>query len=62
MKTFSDNDLIALGLKVQEWRTKGGVSVMKKYGKDHFSMLGKMSAERKKALKEGKNRLPIDNG
>lgn len=48
MKNLSDNDLIALGLKMQEWRTKGGVSVMKKYGKDHFSILGKKSAEKRK--------------
>lgn len=51
MKNLNDNDLIALGLKMQEWRTKGGVSVLKSRGKSWFSELGKKSAAKKKLLK-----------
>jgi CRISPR/Cas system type I-B associated protein Csh2 (Cas7 group RAMP superfamily) len=49
--TLSDSELIAIGLQVQEARRKGGRTVYKMYGKEHFSKLGKISAEKKKALK-----------
>ena len=47
----TDQELIAYGLQVQAARTKGGKMVLEKYGKTHFSLLGKKSAEKKKALK-----------
>lgn len=52
---LSDAELIAIGLKVQEYRKRGGVSVLHKFGKKHFSELGKLSAlKRKNALKTTK--------
>ena len=49
---MTDNaQLIAWGLKIEEARRKGGKTVYKKYGPAHFSKLGKISAEKKKALK-----------
>lgn len=48
---LSDNELIAIGLQVQEARKKGGTMVLKKYGHGHFSKLGKLSAEKKKKVK-----------
>ena len=52
--TLSDSELIAIGLQVQEARKKGGRTVYKLYGASHFSKLGKISAEKKKALKNEK--------
>lgn len=51
MKIMSDDELIAMGLQVQEARRKGGMVVLQKFGKKHFSLLGKRSAEKKKLLK-----------
>lgn len=51
MRLFTDAELIALGTKVQEARYKGGRMVLEKFGKKHFSMLGKLSAEKRKANK-----------
>ena len=48
---LSDNELIAMGLQVQEARRKGGKTVYKLYGAAHFSKLGKISAEKKRKLK-----------
>lgn len=50
---LSDNDLIALGLKVQEWRRKGGVSVKESRGSSWFSKLGKLSAAKRAKNKKG---------
>lgn len=47
---LSDDELIAIGLQVQEARRKGGRTVYKMYGKEHFSKLGKISAEKKRVL------------
>lgn len=48
---LSDDELIAIGLQVQEARTKGGITVLNKLGKKWFSELGKRSAAKKKLLK-----------
>lgn len=50
---LTDTELIAIGLQVQEARRKGGVTVLNKLGKKHFSMLGKLSAEKRRAKKNG---------
>lgn len=49
--TLSNDELIAIGLQVQEARRKGGKTVYKLYGSSHFSKLGKISAEKKKKAK-----------
>jgi uncharacterized LabA/DUF88 family protein len=51
MKTYSDTDLIALGLQIQQARSKGGKTILEKFGKEHFSELGKLSALKKKSMK-----------
>jgi len=51
MRLFTDAELIALGTKVQEARYKGGRMVLEKFGKKHFSLLGKLSAAKRKELK-----------
>lgn len=60
MKITTDAQLIAMGLQVQEARRKGGRTVFKKYGADHFSKLGKISAEKRKNVKSSE-KDPIDN-
>lgn len=52
---LSDNELIAIGLQIQEARRKGGRTVFEKYGAGHFSKLGKLSA-----AKKAHRKLPID--
>ncbi len=49
--TLSDTELIAIGLRVQEARRKGGKTVYKLYGASHFSKLGKISAAKKAKMK-----------
>ena len=51
MKNFTDNQLIAMGLQIQQARQKGGLTIVEKFGKEHFSMLGKLSAQKKKEKK-----------
>jgi hypothetical protein len=51
MKILSDDELIAIGLQIQEARSKGGQTILKTYGTSHFSKLGKISAEKRKQLK-----------
>lgn len=51
MKIFTDDQLIAMGLQIQEARSKGGKTILKTYGKKHFSMLGKLSADKKRKAK-----------
>jgi hypothetical protein len=51
MKIFTDDQLIAMGLQIQEARSKGGKTVYKTYGAEHFSKLGKISQAKRKALK-----------
>lgn len=58
---LSDAELIQIGLNVQEYRRRGGASVLQKRGKSWFSELGKKSAARKKALKETKSKLSLDS-
>jgi hypothetical protein len=53
--TLTDAQLIALGLQIIEARKKGGRMTLQKYGKSHFSDLGKKSAEVKKAKKTSLN-------
>lgn len=58
MKITTDAQLIAMGLQVQEARRKGGKTVFKKYGADHFSKLGKISAE-KRLKNKNEAKLPL---
>jgi len=53
MKLFTNDQLIAMGLQIQEARRKGGNMVLKKYGPGHFSKLGKISADKKRKLNNG---------
>lgn len=46
-------------LTLQELRKMGGQAVLKKYGRDHFSKLGKISAEKRKKLK-AEAEMPLD--
>lgn len=54
MKNMTNDELIAFGLQVQQWRKKGGVAVREKFGKKHFSMLGKLSALARSKAKKSK--------
>jgi hypothetical protein len=47
-KTYTQEELAMIGFEIIEARRKGGRMVLKKYGKPHFSMLGKLSAEKRK--------------
>ena len=49
---LTDAELIAIGLQVQEARRKGGKTVFKKYGHDHFSKLAKLSNKRRQENKD----------
>ena len=57
MKNFTDNQLIAMGLQIQQARQKGGLTIVEKFGKEHFSRLGKLSALKKKSMKNGVSTL-----
>lgn len=46
---------IAMGMQVEEARRKGGMTILKTLGKEHFSKLGKASAEKRKELKRLKS-------
>lgn len=61
MKTYTEEQLAAIGLEIIEGRRKGGRTILKKYGRGYFSELRKKGIERQKALKEGKIKLPIDS-
>lgn len=52
MNKKTNDQLIAIGLQIQEARRKGGETVYKTYGSEHFSKLGKISAAKKKSKKE----------
>lgn len=52
MKTYSKTDLIAMGLQIQQARSKGGRTILEKFGKEHFSEMGKLSALKKKENKK----------
>lgn len=47
--TLTDQEMkyIAIGMQIEEARTKGGMSVLKQRGKGWFSKLGKLSAAKK---------------
>ena len=52
-------------LTLQDLRRMGGEAVLKKYGKDWFSKLGKISAARKKENNKTllvRDKLVLDNG
>jgi len=46
-------------LTLERLRQMGGQAVLKKYGKEHFSKLGKLSAKKKKAQLRAKLVLDI---
>ena len=52
MKLFTDKELIEIGRKSQELRSKGGQTILNKFGKEHFSKLGKLSAAKRKENKK----------
>ena len=60
MKNSTDHVLIAAGLQVMEARRKGGVTTFTKYGEDHFSKLGKISAEKRRKMRLATKDL-VDN-
>lgn len=43
MKLFTDEELIALGMKAQEYRKKGGDTIKVKFGLNYFKDLNKLS-------------------
>lgn len=45
--TEEEMKYIAMGMQLEEARKKGGRTVYKKYGKEHFSKLGKLSAKKR---------------
>lgn len=51
--TEAEMKYIAIGMQVEEARRKGGVTVLNKLGKKWFSQLGKLSAEKRRAKKNG---------
>lgn len=55
MKEFTNEELIALGKQSQEARSLGGQATLKKYGAEHFSKLGKLSAAKKQKAKNEAN-------
>ena len=57
MKTVTDEQLIAMGLQVQEARRKGGKTVFKKYGTPHFSKLALLSAEKRRNNRDEAKKL-----
>lgn len=48
---LSDQELIAIGLQVQEARRKGGVTIFKKYGREYYKELNKRSVASRQAKK-----------
>lgn len=44
---LSDEQYIAMGMQLEEARRKGGRTVYKKYGPDHFSKLAKLSNKKR---------------
>ena len=53
MKDYTHDQLADIGWGIIEARKKGGKTILKNYGKGYFSKLGKLSADKKKALKNG---------
>lgn len=49
---LSDAELIAIGLNVQEYRRRGGVSVKNKFGVGYFKELQKRAVAKRKENKE----------
>jgi hypothetical protein len=56
-KIFYRKETMKEELTLARLRQMGGQAVLKKYGKDHFSKLGKLSALKKKALSEAKSKI-----
>jgi hypothetical protein len=53
MKLFTDEELIALGRKIQEQRKMGGEKIKLKFGLNYFKDLNKLSQAAKKLKKQG---------
>jgi hypothetical protein len=60
MKLKTDQELIELGRKAQELRSKGGKTVLAKRGRAFFVEIARISAENRRIIREGNSKLPVD--
>jgi hypothetical protein len=50
-KTYTEKQLIEMGKQMLDARSKGGQALVTKFGKQYFSNLGKLSAEKRRKAK-----------